>query len=159
VDRHIAHSLSSTDALESTCSLSSTVPFSLGRLTTCVTAFNRSRASSRRSAGFLVGRTAGTGAMVFRRRLRMQNTQRKGQKTTTTNTGMRKANAVGVMPLWPTVFLQSLFCNARSCHCGSAGIATTFTLWYMSTEGDAITADVSDIRYIWYRQIKYAREV
>jgi hypothetical protein len=39
----------------------------------------------------------------------------KGAKTTTTNTGIRNANAVGVMPDCPTVFLHSLLSSNPSC--------------------------------------------
>lgn len=47
-----------------------------------------------------------------------------GAKNTTTNTGTRNANAVGVMPDCPTVFCHSLFSNPRTSYCDddTAGI-------------------------------------
>jgi hypothetical protein len=38
----------------------------------------------------------------------------RGANTTTTNTGIKNENAVGVMPLCPTVLLQSLFAKIAS---------------------------------------------
>jgi hypothetical protein len=129
------HSRSAIDALsppvlDCAPSLSSATPacragaFSASvTFATSVTCFRRSLASALRSAGFLAGLM---GATTPRPRLRMQKTHRLGEltsyrnaaawlgdtyngaKTTTTNTGMRNAKAVGVMPLCPTVCRQSL---------------------------------------------------
>jgi len=129
------HSRSDVEALSGTtgtCSVCSGSPFT-GSLTSPATSdasancFKRSLASALRSAGFLTFTALAGNGCGPRRFLFMQNTQRlqwcvststrsggcdgtyKGAKTTTTNTGIRNANAVGVMPLCPTVLLHSLF--------------------------------------------------
>jgi len=124
VERHIAHSLSSTERVSTTPrapSLSSSAPSRCcddedpARLTTSVTSFNFSLASARLSAGFFAfgsGRRTGTGTAC--RFLRMQNIHKKGATIATTNTGIKKLNAVGVIPDWPTVSRHSRASRLRT---------------------------------------------
>lgn len=88
---------------------------------TSVSSFKRSLASALLSAGFLTLRV-GVGSGVFRCRRLTQNTHRNGAKKTTTNTGTRNANAVGVMPELPTVFRHSLLSSPIASCCDNAGI-------------------------------------
>jgi len=124
VERQIAHSRSSTERVSTTPSvpsLSSSAPSRCcddedpARLTTSVTSFNFSLASARLSAGFFAfgsGRRTGTGTAC--RFLRMQNIHKKGATIATTNTGIKKLNAVGVIPDWPTVSRHSRASRLRT---------------------------------------------
>jgi len=118
------HSRSSTERVSTTPSvpsLSSSAPSRCcddedpARLTTSVTSFNFSLASARLSAGFFAfgsGRRTGTGTAC--RFLRMQNIHKKGATIATTNTGIKKLNAVGVIPDWPTVSRHSRASRLRT---------------------------------------------
>lgn len=122
----MAHSFSDID-WDSPSGLSRfSSPTSLACEDISVTSLSFSLASSRLSAGFLtfvVGRVV-TGICV-RRRLRMQKMHRKGAMIATTNTGIKKLNAVGVMPELPTVFCHSrAWRKCTSCSLETAGMAS-----------------------------------